>query len=116
MGNKLETLSEYSGKYYKSAYYHNSNDGYKAVAKVAEEYNLFDESIYHIYLEVKDFLDKYTFINTISSRMDRYSTKDEWVDIMRDMFKYHKIRMDYTNYKLNGTPLWIPEVKKEVNN
>ena len=115
LGDKLKTLYEYKTKYHKSGYSFNG-EGYKAVAKVAEEYDLFDESIYYIYKEIKEFLESHYFINVISKELSRYNTKDKWTDVMRDMFKYHKIRMDYTNYKLNGTPLWIPEVKKEVNN
>jgi len=115
LGEKLETLYEYKTKYHKSGYSFNG-EGYKAIAKVAEEYNLFDESIYYIYKEIKEFLESHYFINTISERLQRYSTVGGWMDIMRDMFKYHKIRMDYTNYKLNGVPLWEPKKEEELNN
>lgn len=113
---KLDSLYQYMNKHHRSGY-GIDNKGYEAITKVAEDYNLFDTKIYDVYLEIKQLLDENPFMNIIADRMDNYeSSKDKWVDVMRDMLKYHKIRLGYKNYKLNGTPLWIPEVKEEINN
>lgn len=113
LAKKLERLKNYKSKYHNHSYGIN-NSGYDAIVKIAEDYSLFDMSIYGEYLEMKKFLEENKYINTITSQV-RYSTEEEWKDILRDILKYHKVRLSYTNYKLNKEPLWI-EKEEEVNN
>jgi hypothetical protein len=90
--------------------YHNANyhrlgdyDVYEAMLVIAEEHKLFDETIYTEYKKVKDLLDNFPFIET-TMEIFPYShynpIKDEHKNILSDLFKYYRIRIDYTNYKL----------------
>jgi hypothetical protein len=79
-------------------------DVYKAMLVIAEEHNLFDETIFTEYNQVKNLLDGFPFIETSMELMpyNYYNTtpKDTHKDILTDLFKYYRIRIDYTNYKL----------------
>lgn len=112
--NKMNELWEYKQKWHNNSWGWDEK-GYEACLEVAEKFNLFDMKIYSTYLEVKEFLDSHYFLNDICFQMNNYDGEDVWVDVMRDMFKYHKIRMDYKNYRLNGKPLWKEE-KEVINN
>jgi hypothetical protein len=68
---------------------------------MAEENNLFDGEIYPIYKEVKAFLDRYPFIETILDVSPYYNKEgDKLIDVLRDMFKYHRRRLDWKNYNI----------------
>ena len=75
-----------------------SKNIYDAMLEVATEQNLFDFSIYDTYMDIKNLLEKYTFINTICKKM-LYNDND-MIDVLRDLFKYNKQRIDYTNYNI----------------
>lgn len=96
--SKLEELKDYK---YKN--FINSNDDiYKAMLEVAEANNLFDLEIYSTYMEIKSLLEKLPFIETITKQINSYErTEDKpLIDILRDLFKYYKYRIDYKNYKI----------------
>jgi hypothetical protein len=102
--NKLEILENYRDDHY--TYAHSTM--YEAILAVADENNLYDQEIYPIYKEIKAFLDRYTFVETILDassyygRSDNYE-KDPMMCVLRDMLKYHRRRLDWKNYnvKLN---------------
>jgi hypothetical protein len=68
---------------------------------VAEENNLFDGEIYPIYKEVKAFLNRYSFVDTILDKISYYEKDDNpMMDVLRDMLKYHRRRLDWKNYNI----------------
>ena len=109
--NKLEILQNF-----REANYKHSNDViYKAMLTVAQENNLFDGEIYPIYKEIKAFTERYTFIETICDNLS-YSFRDgeKLIPILRDMFKYHKQRIDYKNYNVKLNEEVVVELTEDV--
>ena len=61
-------------------------------------------SIYSTYLEVKTILEKYNFIEPIIRAHNAYrQSKEEMtmIEILRDLFKYHKYKLNYENYGIS---------------
>jgi hypothetical protein len=112
LANKIDLLEEYKNDHYK-----NSSDViYSAMLAVAEENNLFDGEIYPIYKEVKAFLNRYSFVETILDSCRYYQQEnDPMMDVLRDMLKYHRRRIDWKNYniKLNDDVV-TKELTEEV--
>ena len=95
--NKLELLENYKDDHYINAH----TNMYDAILAVADENNLYDTEIYPIYKEIKSFLEKYPFVETICDVIPYYANNDNrMVDVMRDMFKYHRQRLDWKNYNI----------------
>jgi hypothetical protein len=97
LSDKLTILDEYKYKNF------NNSDTvtYEAMLSVAEEHNLFDGDIYPLYLEVKDLLDKLTFLEPIMTSMSGYgSSSDPLIDVLSDLFKYYKQKLNLDRYKL----------------
>ena len=69
---------------------------------VAEEHNLFDTTILDTYKSVKKVLDRLPFINAIISQLPRWNVdqESELIQAIIDLCKYHKQRLDWTNYQL----------------
>ena len=95
LANKLDLLDKYKRTNYE---YNASSTIYDAMLEVAEANNLFDTTIYDVYKDVKNLLEKYPFINIVCSRMSY--NDDVMVSILRDLFKYNKHRIDYTHYNI----------------
>jgi len=95
--DKLALLEKYESEHYIYA----ADSFYEAVVAIAEEHNLFDGEIYPTYREISAFLDRYSFVETILDVCPYYNKeKDPMIDVMRDMFKYHKRRLDWKNYNI----------------
>jgi len=109
-GEKLTMLKDYSNKNYIGG----SDSIHAAMLEVAVEHNLFDTSIYSTYLEMKDLLGKLPWLNVIMYRIGYYNnSKDGMFNIIVDLFKYHKQRVDYKHYKItlnDEIPLEVEEV------
>lgn len=103
--NKLEELAEYCRKHYD---YYCTDTIYASMLSVAEEHNLYDETIHTEYNQVKSLLDNFPFINKVieilpsNGRVERHP---DYRKILTDLFKYHRIRMDYKNYKFTSPTL-----------
>jgi hypothetical protein len=97
LANKIKFLEEY-----KNNHYLNSGDKiYSAMLTVAEENNLFDGEVYPVYREIKAFLDRYAFVDTILDKCGYYHKEnDPMMDVLRDMLKYHRRRIDWKNYNI----------------
>ena len=95
LSEKLKTLEQYKMKYYES---YVPDTVYSAMVDIANEHNLFDELIYSEYKEIKEFLDKFEFINEICKKMSYDDTI--MLNVIRDLLKYNKQRIDYTNYNI----------------
>ena len=73
---------------------------YKTMLEVAEADNLFDMSIYPLYLEIKNVFGKLPFINSMFQASSSYNVKDGMTDALRDLFKYYKQRIDWKHYNI----------------
>lgn len=99
---KLDKLNKYRSDFHKRG----DEDLYKSALSVAEEHNLFDESIYPEYKEMKFLLKKLKFLQPLLSSLNttvHYSyvpPKEEVIDAIRDLFKYYKQRIDWKHYVL----------------
>ncbi len=76
---------------------------YDAVIAIADEYKLYDESIYPLYLEIKATLEGLPFIepmvNSMSSRYGAYYTPSEGLmNAFKDLFRFYKFRMNIDAY------------------
>lgn len=109
--NKLELLEQYKNNHFLYA----GNVFYAAVMAVAEENNLFDGEIYPIYKEIKAFLERYSFVETILDASPYYNKEnDPMMDVLRDMFKYHRRRLDWKNYNIKFNEEVSTELTEET--
>ena len=108
---KLTLLEGFKNNHYKRA-----NDIiYSAMLEVAEANNLFDGEVYPIYKDVKAFLDRFTFVETLLDVMPYYhKDSDGMIDVLRDMFKYHKKRLDWKNYNIKLNKEVVVEITEDV--
>lgn len=91
---KLENLYSYMRQHYNNG----SEDVYDSMVGVAEKYSLYDGSIYPLYLEIKEMLEKFPFIETLCSVFP-YSRSEKMLDVIADQFKYHKHKVNIDRYE-----------------
>ena len=112
--SKLTTLENYRNNHFIYA----GDTFYSAIVALAEENNLFDGEIYPIYKEVKAFLDRYGFVETLLDKSSYYGgsdwEKDPMICIIRDMLKYHKKRLDWKNYNIKLNEDVPTELTEEI--
>ena len=94
---KLEKLDNY----YRQNYTSTGDSVLSAMLTVAEEHNLFDTNIYTEYLETKALLEKLTFLEPIINKMSNRDEELLFKNILCDLFKYYKVRIDYENYNIS---------------
>lgn len=97
---ELNTLADYKKANY-NAYC--DNNIYDAMLVVAQEHKLYDETIFTEFEKIKDLLETFPFIETTLEVLPSYSTNEgnqHYLDVLIDLFKYNRIRINYTNYKL----------------
>jgi hypothetical protein len=92
---KITLLQKYKEDHFRYA----DSDIYKDMLVVAEEYMLFDMSVYMDYLEISDLFKKLTFLEPIMAKMTFYGI-DPLIPVLVDLFKYYKYKIDTHNYKL----------------
>lgn len=81
---------------------------YAAMLEVAQTHNLFDMEIYHEYIEVKSVLERLPFIEAMADKIQSYDNDNsEIINAFRDLFKYHKHKIDWKHYNiaLNEEPV-----------
>ena len=113
LSEKLNELWMYRQK----NYYSGSSFLYEEMIKVAQEYSLFDTSVYSTYLEVKGLLERYNFIEPVCRTMfSRYAIEGEptAIDILSDLFKHYKYRMNYERYGIKLNEEITPELTEEL--
>jgi hypothetical protein len=101
---------------YKSANYVCSrSDVQDAMVEVAETHNLFDGDMYPEYLAMKELLETLPFLNPVMKTMTSYSGthNPDMIEVLCDLFKYYKQRIDYTNYHLVIEDNVIEEILSE---
>lgn len=94
--NKLDKLAAYR----RSNYVQTNPELTKAMYAVAEEHKLYDPTIYAEYLEIKVLFEKLPFLNPLCSKMGYYGENDEMVNVLTDLFKYYKHRVNLTHYNI----------------
>lgn len=96
LASKLDLLDKYKDKHDSCA----EDKLYATIMPIAIENNLFDMEIYDVYKEVNTILSKFRFIETICSNISHWGKDDGMLDVLRDMLKYHRQRLDWQNYKI----------------
>ena len=96
LGKKLDDLL----KYKRLNYVTTDSTLVKSMLAVAEEHNLFDPLMYTEYLEIKALLEKLYFLNPLCGRMGYYTAEDPLCQVLTDMFKYHKHKVNLEHYKI----------------
>jgi hypothetical protein len=109
LSNKLKTLNGYK----ESHYSHSGSDKmYEAMVEVANKYGLYDNTVYPLYEEVKELLEKFPFIETVCSYI-RYNG-DDLMNVLTDLFKYHKHKVNIDKYKLKINDEDLPEMTEQL--
>jgi hypothetical protein len=87
---------------YRSANFKDVNDDFRdAIIDHAREVDAFDPTIYPTYVEVSTICNKLTFLNSMLSNMRSYNTdSDPMKHALVDLFKYHKHKIDWKNYRI----------------
>jgi hypothetical protein len=94
--DKMRMLDMYKQKNYTQA----NAEIYQAMYEVAKENNLFDYSIYHEYIQMKQTLEKLYFLNAILGAIN-YSYNNMHPGVERsivDLMKYHKFKVNLKHY------------------
>ena len=96
LADKLKAMSEY-----KTVNYHDHTGDLKAaMLEVAQEHNLFDQNIYPEYLQMLELFEKLSFLQPLCSRMGYFNEEDAMVNVMTDLFKYYKHRVNFKHYNI----------------
>lgn len=87
---------------YRSSNFKDVNDDFRnIIIDHAKEIDAFDPTIYPTYVEVSTICKKLTFLNSMLSNMRSYNTdSDPMKQALVDLFKYHKHRIDWKNYRI----------------
>jgi len=119
---KLDLLSKYASDHY----YLPGYSGGSAAAKeflesmlvVAEEHKLFDMTIYPEVMELQEIFDKLPFLNPFMKGVGYYDDKNDLVNVLADLFKYYRYRVDLKHYniRLNEEVVTEETIEELVNN
>lgn len=72
----------------------------ESMLSIAEQNNLFDMNIYPEALEMRELLTKLVFLNPFCQRVGFYNDQDPIVNVMTDLFKYYKHRVNLKHYNI----------------
>jgi hypothetical protein len=110
---KLRALSDYRTTNYVSA----NDELKKAMLEVAEENNLFDQNIYPEYLEMIELFHKLPFLQPLCGRAGYYQQEDPMVNVMTDLFKYykHRVNLKHYNIRINEEVLTETDVEQLID-
>jgi len=97
--NKVESLREYRNSYFKSM-----DDSVRdAIIEHAKEHKAFDLSMYSTVVEIENICKKLPFLNEMMGNIRYYGNVDDdkpMLTALKDLFKYHKHRIDWKNYRI----------------
>ncbi len=119
---KLQKLSKYAAdNYYLPGYSGGSaaaTEFLESMLAVAEEHKLFDMTIYPEVMELQEIFDKLPFLNTFMRGVGYYDEKNDLVNVLADLFKYYRYKVDLKHYHLtlNEEVLSEEELELLVNN
>ena len=94
--DKIDKLA----KYRRINYVQSNTELTAAMHAVAQEHKLYDPAIYSEYLEMKTLFEKLSFLNPLCQRIGYYSEDDQMVNVMTDLFKYYRHRVNLGHYSL----------------
>jgi hypothetical protein len=104
LSEKLITLSKYVGDNYVIPGYSGGSgpakDFLNSMLSVAEENNLFDMNMYPEALEMRELLTKLVFLNPLCAKIGYYNEEDPIINVMTDLFKYYKHKVDLKHYNI----------------
>lgn len=104
LSDKLLALSKYANDNYVIPSYsggsHQAKEFLESMLSIAEENNLFDMNIYPEALEMRELLTKLVFLNPFCQRVGFYNDQDPIVNVMTDLFKYYKHRVNLKHYNI----------------
>jgi len=116
----VNALAEYKYKYYNTRSVENI---YEAMLEVANEHHLFDPLIHSTYLKIKLVLKKLKFLDIILKQSTHGSsygyrtttsfTPEETHELLVDMFKHYKFKINIENYKLPDPVVPVEDVTIE---
>ena len=91
-----------SEKYKKEHFKYVEDEMRNIIIDHAKQVNQFDPEIYSTVKEMTTILEKFPFIETIMESMGRYNSdrNQELQQVLIDLFKYHKHRIDWKNYNI----------------
>jgi hypothetical protein len=118
---RLEMLSKYASDNYYLPGYSGGSAGAKefleSMLVVAEENNLFDMTIYPEVMELQEIFDKLPFLNAFLSGVGYYQKENPLVNVLNDLFKYYRYRVDLKHYniKLNEEVLTEEAIEELVD-
>ena len=119
---KLDVLSKYAADHYYLPGYSGGSDAAKefleSMLVVAEEHKLFDMTIYPEVMELQEIFDKLPFLNPFMKGVGYYDEKNDLVNVLADLFKYYRYRVDLKHYniKLNEEVISEETIEELVNN
>ena len=95
---KIDILKNYEDKWYS----YGEEKVYKAMLEIANNNNLFDESVYSTYKEVKYILEKLKFLNPFIEILAYYKKDSDplIIEAICDLFKYYKHKVNIDKYKI----------------
>ena len=118
---RLELLSKYaSDNYYLPGYSGGSSQAkefLESMLAIAEENKLFDMTIYPEVMELQEIFDKLSFLNPFMRGVGYYDEKNPLVNVLADLFKYYRYRVDLKHYniKLNEEVLTEETIEELVD-
>jgi len=102
--NKIVMLNKYKDAYH-PGYMSADTEAiiFSELLEIAEAKDLFDGEVYPIYQEVKTILDKFPFIENVFSVMKNWGDKDPLQQVVIDLLKYNRQRVNLKNYTVKLT-------------
>jgi hypothetical protein len=119
---RLVTLSKYvSDNYYQPGYSGGATaaiEFLESMLAVAEENKLFDMTIYPEVIEMQEIFGKLPFLNPFMAGVGYYDDKNPIVNVLADLFKYYRYRVNINHYniKLNEEVISEETIEELVNN
>lgn len=102
--DKIEILDQYENANHPGYMSGNTESIiFPTLIEIAERDNLFDGEIYPIYQEVKTILDKFPFIKSVFDVMRSWGTDDPLQQVVVDLLKYNKHRVNLNHYTVKLT-------------
>jgi hypothetical protein len=102
--DRLNMLSKYaSDNYYLPGYSGGATaarEFLESMLAVAEENKLFDMTIYPEVMELQEIFDKLPFLNPFMTGVGYYDDKNPLVNVLSDLFKYYRYRVDLKHYNI----------------
>lgn len=119
--DKLFTLAKYVSDNYVIPGYSGGSGQAKefleSMLSIAEENNLFDMNMYPEALEMRELLTKLVFLNPLCARIGYYNEEDPIINVMTDLFKYykHKVNLKHYNIRINEEVLTEETVEQLID-